>query len=77
MTVFPTMGSRSACPHSLPACPGRERPLYRRGELPGAERYYAESLSFPTTNLHEPCDDLLDQYREGLRRVLERKAVPA
>ncbi len=57
--------------------PGRERPLYRRGELPGAERYYAESLSFPTTNLHEPCDDLLDQYREGMRRVLDRKAVPA
>lgn len=57
--------------------PGRPRPTYRAGDLPGAERYYAESLSFPTTNLHEPCDDLLDQYRDGLRRVLERKAVPA
>jgi dTDP-4-amino-4,6-dideoxygalactose transaminase len=57
--------------------PGRQRPVYRRGELPGAERYYAESLSFPAPHLHEPCDDLLDQYRNGLQRVLERKAVPA
>ncbi|CAA9239189.1 MAG: hypothetical protein AVDCRST_MAG41-1292 [uncultured Corynebacteriales bacterium] len=56
--------------------PGRPRPLYRRGELPGAERYYAESLSFPTTNLHEPCDDLLDQYRTGMERVLTSE-VPA
>ena len=50
--------------------PGRDRPLYRRGELPGAERYYGESLSFPAPHLHEPCDELLDQYRDGLAKVL-------
>ena len=57
--------------------PGRARPTYRPGELPGAEQYYAESLSFPTTHLHEPCDDLLDQYRDGLAKVLTTKVVPA
>lgn len=50
--------------------PGRDRPVYRAGELPGAERYYAESLSFPAPHLHRPCEDLLDQYRDGLAKVL-------
>jgi len=51
--------------------PGRQRPFYRPGEFPGAEQYYRESLSFPTPMLHEPCDDLLDRYLEGLTKVVE------
>lgn len=50
--------------------PGRPRPLYRRGELPGAERYYEACLSFPTPHLHEPCDQLLDAYLDGIRKVV-------
>lgn len=52
---------------------GRPRPLYGTGDLPGAERYYASSLSFPATRLHEPCDELLDQYREGIQKVVENR----
>lgn len=51
--------------------PGAERPLYRAGELPGAEAYYAACLSFPAPYLHEPCDDLLDQYAEGILKVVK------
>lgn len=51
--------------------PGTERPLYREGELPGAEAYYAACLSFPAPHLHEPCDDLLDQYAEGILKVVK------
>ncbi|WP_031513307.1 DegT/DnrJ/EryC1/StrS family aminotransferase [Streptomyces sp. NRRL F-5123] len=51
--------------------PGRERPLYRRGELPGAEAYYEASLSFPAPRLHEPCEDVLDQWRDGIVKVVK------
>ncbi|MGW7074685.1 DegT/DnrJ/EryC1/StrS aminotransferase family protein [Streptomyces sp. NPDC054866] len=51
--------------------PGRERPLYQVGELPGAEAYYERCLSFPAPHLHEPCDDLLDQYVGGMLKVVK------
>lgn len=54
--------------------PGRSRPLYRRGELPGAERYYQGCLSFPAPHLHEPCDDLLDAYLDGVLKVVRNVA---
>ncbi|GGT43242.1 DegT/DnrJ/EryC1/StrS aminotransferase family protein [Streptomyces chromofuscus] len=50
--------------------PGRPRPLYQRGDLPGAERYYESCLSFPAPALHNPCDDVLDAYREGVLKVV-------
>ncbi|MEU3660336.1 DegT/DnrJ/EryC1/StrS family aminotransferase [Streptomyces sp. NPDC032940] len=53
--------------------PGTERPVYRAGELPGAEAYYEACLSFPAPYLHEPCDDLLDQYAEGILKVVKHR----
>jgi len=46
---------------------------YEPGELPGAEQFYETSLSFPAPYLHEPCDDLLDQYRDGIAKVVENR----
>ncbi|MFF6780663.1 aminotransferase class I/II-fold pyridoxal phosphate-dependent enzyme [Streptomyces sp. NPDC012510] len=51
--------------------PGVDRPLYQQGELPGAEAYYEACLSFPAPYLHEPCDDLLDQYAQGVLKVVK------
>ncbi|MFD6286220.1 DegT/DnrJ/EryC1/StrS family aminotransferase [Streptomyces sp. NPDC060205] len=60
-------GHRLEPPHYRP---GRPRPLYRQGELPGAEQYYRSSLSFPAPRLHHPCDDLLDAYQDGIHKVV-------
>jgi dTDP-4-amino-4,6-dideoxygalactose transaminase len=51
--------------------PGRNRPVYAHGELPGAGKYYESCLSFPAPYLHEPCDDLLDQYLDGILKVVK------
>ena len=50
--------------------PGVPVRTYKKGELAGAEKYYEASLSFPASYLHEPADALLDQYAEGLRKVV-------
>ncbi|MER6214089.1 DegT/DnrJ/EryC1/StrS family aminotransferase [Streptomyces sp. NPDC001674] len=55
--------------------PGGERPLYHEGELPGAESYYEACLCFPAPHLHEPCDDLLDQYAEGILKVVKNSGT--
>lgn len=50
--------------------PDGRRPIYSDRDLPNAARLYAHTISFPDKHLHQPADDLLDQYVEGIRRVV-------
>ncbi|WP_031513276.1 DegT/DnrJ/EryC1/StrS family aminotransferase [Streptomyces sp. NRRL F-5123] len=52
--------------------PGAPRPLYGRGDFPGAEQYYEACVSFPARYFSDPCDDLLDQYRAGILKVVRQ-----
>lgn len=52
--------------------PGRERPVYRFGDFPNAERFYQQSISFPATRFNRACGRLLDQYEQGIRKVVKQ-----
>lgn len=65
--LLPTFQRADSGPPSYD--PGRPRPLYGPSDFPGAESYYERSLSFPAPRFHGPCDRLIDEYGDGLRKV--------
>ena len=51
----------------------RLRPLYQSGDLPRAEALYFSFISFPESLFHQPCDDFLEEYLLGLRKVVDSR----